>query len=244
MSSPQTSQQFQLSSPLKSRSLEGNKENKVQSQNILDRSICNNLKNEGRKRTKHESTSENKKYLAKNTASSSLFSQETTAGQCIEQIEKELIQLKRLTSYNNKKPVKETFTQTLDQNFNSKEDFANMKFTVIQMRKHMEELEALYKKDGRRIIELKEKIEDLKKELMNEKCRAENYKKEGEIKQMEEIIRKQKAIIEKLKRQVDSKEVFSEVLIQDKKQRNYHKKVHADKGQLMEDWILETEERK
>jgi hypothetical protein len=37
---------------------------------------------------------------------------------------------------------------------------------------------------------------------------------------MEEIIRKQKAVIEKLKRQVDSKGVFNELPVNDKKQRN------------------------
>lgn len=216
-------------------SLKTDKENGVQCQFTIDRLTHANLRSERRNRTKHESVHDVHKY-SRNAKADAVFSKDSAnmAGHCIKNIEEELVQLKKLAGYELKTGrsfgakcvqcvnFEDAFTQTAD-NADCKQELSRMKSVVAQMKERMEELETIYRRDGKKIAKLERMLKEAEERLERKESEAEKYKVstkmckkecEGQIEQMKEIIKKQRLVIRQLKEKGANAKPFSELPVQ------------------------------
>jgi len=175
-------------------SLKANKENETpwQDSNVkLTHTDLNErqLKSDKRNKTKHESMHVTQRCISRNLLSPSTFGKGNSekAGQHIRQIEEELVQLKRLAGYEPLEIMKrlekakctnfkETSTQTTNTNVECKKDIGKMKLTIVQMKERMEELESLYKRDGKKVQKLETTLKMTQDNLIEVQNEANKYK--------------------------------------------------------------------
>eukprot|EP00826_Nyctotherus_ovalis_P006131 TRINITY_DN11420_c0_g1_i8.p1 TRINITY_DN11420_c0_g1~~TRINITY_DN11420_c0_g1_i8.p1 ORF type:complete len:223 (+),score=62.22 TRINITY_DN11420_c0_g1_i8:242-910(+) len=184
------------------------------------------------------------------------------AGHCIKNIEEELIQLKKLAGYEGLKTVRcfgdtkcvqcvsfeDAFTQTTE-NADYKQELDKMKSVVAQMKERMEELETIYRRDGKKIAKLERTLKETEERLEGKENEAAKYKIgakmrkrecEEQIEQMKEIIKKQKFIIRQLKQEGTNASAFSELPVQfgNRKKASARKRYNAP---MSDEMMLRTQ---